>query len=177
MRFGHVFRCSALFVLFLSSTVYLSLFKPTGNVLKGSSLFIIGGGDIKSFPGRNSGLPRRSRVTAMVAPSLKFKAGMELVKILFCASYMVLLAGDISTNPGPQQVTDMCVLCKKGCRSNQRAIQCNECDKWFHAKCISMNVKEFNNLANLTANSSCNKCLFPGLFHPNLNESVSSNAF
>jgi hypothetical protein len=41
MRFGRVFRCSALFVLFLSATVYLSLFKHTGNVLKGCSLFII----------------------------------------------------------------------------------------------------------------------------------------
>ncbi len=99
MRCRRVFSCSALFIIFLSATFSLTIQKPTGYDLKASSLLIGNRGDIKSFPGRNSGLSRRSRVTSIVPLSLKSKAGMEISNVLLCASYIILLAGDVSSNP------------------------------------------------------------------------------
>ena len=74
----------------------------------------------------------------------------------------MVLAGDVSLNPGPK--TDPCALCAKGCRKNQRAVECDECDRWFHAKCISMNQREYLDASDLATNWSCMDCLFPGPF-------------
>ena len=71
----------------------------------------------------------------------------------------MVLAGDVSLNPGPE--TDPCALCTKGCRKNQRAVQC---DRWFHAKCINMNHREYLDISDLSAYWSCMDCLFPGPF-------------
>ncbi|XP_066018906.1 uncharacterized protein [Pocillopora verrucosa] len=76
-----------------------------------------------------------------------------------CATYMVLLAGDIQENPGP--VTDACAVCTKGCRKNQMAIQCDSCDKWFHAKCISMKRTEYDKLCEPSLAWECITCLSP----------------
>lgn len=57
---------------------------------------------------------------------------------------MVLLSGDVSSNPGP--VKDPCAVCSKGCRSNQKAVQCDECNKWYHAKCMNMGFDEYHSL-------------------------------
>ena len=56
--------------------------------------------DKKSFPGRNSGWPRRSRKDG-APPSLKMKAALRLVNALLLSSCIILLAGDVSVNPGP----------------------------------------------------------------------------
>ena len=77
---------------------------------------------------------------------------------------MVLLAGDIQENPGP--VTDACAVCTKGCRKNQMAIQCDSCDKWFHAKCISMKRTEYDKLCEPSLAWECITCLSPGFDTP-----------
>ena len=66
-----------------------------------------------------------------VLPLCKLQAGLKLLNISLAASFLVVLAGDVSLNPGPE--TDQCALCAKGCRKNQRAVQCDECDRWFRA--------------------------------------------
>ena len=58
---------------------------------------------------------------------------------------------------------DPCVVCEKGCRRNQRAIPCDECDKWFHANCISMNKAEFEDLCKPSSAWQCMTCLFADL--------------
>ena len=51
--------------------------------------------------------------------------------------------------------------CLKGCRKNQRAIQCDECDEWFHAKCSGISDRENADLsANQNTNWYCFKCVF-----------------
>ena len=62
-------------------------------------------------------------------------------------------------NPGP--VTDACAVCTKGCRKNQMAIQCDSCDKWFHAKCISMKRTEYDKLCEPSLAWECITCLSP----------------
>ena len=53
------------------------------------------------------------------------------------------------------------VFCKKGCRSNQRAIQCDECDSWYHAKCIDMTKREYKNLTDPSSSWICMTCICP----------------
>ena len=109
-------------------------------------------------------LHRRPR-THDVPPLCKLQAGLKLLNISLAASFLVVLAGDVSLNPGPE--TDSCALCTKGCRKNQRAVQCDECDecdRWFHAKCINMNHREYLDISDLAAYWSCVDCLFPGPF-------------
>ena len=116
--------------------------------------------DIKQYPTRNSGPTRRFLREALVPPSLKCMAALKFANITVCATYMVLLAGDIQENPGP--VTDACAVCTKGCRKNQMAIQCDSCDKWFHAKCISMKRTEYDKLCEPSLAWECITCLSPG---------------
>ena len=43
-------------------------------------------------------------------------------------------------------------------------MQCDECDRWFHAKCINMNHREYLDVSDLATNWSCMACFFPGPF-------------
>lgn len=90
------------------------------------------------------GMPRNFVRGARVSPSLKCLVGFNLANVSICATYMVLLAGDIRQNPGP--VKDPCLVCSRGCRKTQKTIQCDICDQWFHAKCIGMKALEYNQL-------------------------------
>ena len=49
---------------------------------------------------------------------------------------IILMSGDIANNPGP--IKFPCGQCGKSVRSNQRAIQCEECLYWQHIKCIDL---------------------------------------
>ena len=100
---------------------------------------------------------------AMFCAVCKLQTGLKLLNMSLAAS-LVVLAGDVSLNPGP--IKDPCVLCAKGCRANQKAVQCDDCDRWFHAKCMNMNHREYLDVSNSTANWCCTDCLFPGPFSP-----------
>ena len=60
-----------------------------------------------------------------------------------CAS-LILLPGDVNLNPDP--VKDPCFLCNKGSRNKQKAAQCDDCDNWYHVKCIGMKNCEYLDL-------------------------------
>lgn len=107
------------------------------SVLNNGSVFVALKLNSVSFPGRNSGLPRRSNV-APTSPFWTFQNCIYLANVSLSASLLVLLAGDVSSNPGP--VKDPCAICSKGCHSNQKAVQCDECNKWNHAKCINIGI-------------------------------------
>ena len=105
---------------------------------------------------------RRRPRTHDVPPLCKLQADLKLLNISLAASFLVVLAGDVSLNPGPE--TDPCALCTKGCRKNQRAVQCDECDRWFHAKCINMNHREYLDISDLAAIGLVWTVCFPGPF-------------
>ena len=50
--------------------------------------------------------------------------------------FIILLLFDVEPNPGP--VKFPCGECKKPVRSNQHGIACDECETWYHTKCIRM---------------------------------------
>ncbi len=91
-------------------------------------------------------------------------AGLKLANITAYATCLVILSGDVALNPGP--VKDPCAVCQKGCRQNQKAIQCDLCDEWSHAKCIGMNNTEYYELSHSSMPWQCIKCLFPGFDSP-----------
>ena len=166
MAVGRFSCCSATFVLVMVILLLLQTPAQIGKITSfSSSLAVASKLDVKHFPGRNSGLHRRPR-GLNVPPSLKLQVGLKLINISLAASFFVILAGDVSLNPGP--IRDPCVLCAKGCRINQKAVQCDECDRWFQAKCINMKNHEYFIACDLTANWSCTDCLFPGPFSPNI---------
>ena len=51
---------------------------------------------------------------------------------------LIILAGDIEMNPGPRF---QCGLCKKYCKASGRLIECEECEKRFHASCSGAVLK------------------------------------
>ena len=161
-------RLSRVLVVFILLALTLSSFrvKAVEAVLdrKANILLVVSGFDIKQFPTRNSVRARFYLRETRVSPSLKCAVGIRLVNIATCASCLVLLAGDVMENPGP--VKDPCAVCTNGCRRNQKSIQCDLCDNWFHAKCIDMGSDEFNHLSDPSMAWQCMKCLFPGFDTP-----------
>ena len=147
---------STIIVLFIS---LILITKPDKNLANDvTSIFVVTNMDIHILPSRNSGIKRRQCSTGIKSPSCKVSTGINLMKIFLGGSYLVLLCGYVSLNPGP--ITDPCVVCKKGCKRNQCAVQC---DLWCHAKCAGITNEEYENIAQPGANWSCNVCLFPGL--------------
>ena len=55
---------------------------------------------MKKFPGQNSGLPRQS-CNSKLPTLVKFRAGLLLTRTSLTAAGLILLAGDVSSNPGP----------------------------------------------------------------------------
>ena len=102
---GRQLWSSVAFTIFLVFTAYLLLPKSTSSYLKTYSLHVCAGLDKKIFPGRNSGWPRRSRKVGL-SPSLKLNAALQLANALLLSSLIILLAGDVSINPGPDASFD-----------------------------------------------------------------------
>ena len=58
----------------------------------------------------------------------------------------LLACGDVSRNPGPKKTATPkypCGECHKNVRNNQDAIMCEECNTWFHTKCLHISSHIF----------------------------------
>ena len=73
------------------------------------------------------------------------------------SAVILLLAGDIETNPGPGP-KHPCATCSKAVKSNQRGIFCEVCYQWHHAKCISMCLSEYQRLSLSDEGWCCHRC-------------------
>ena len=74
-----------------------------------------------------------------------------------CLSIFLILAG-IETNPGPRAIKWPCGACAKSVfRTN--CVQCDECDKWFHADCLQWNSETLESIKNLSW--YCDTCSLP----------------
>ena len=61
---------------------------------------------------------------------------------------LILLSGDIEVNPGPLTY-DVGPLCLQVVAENHNAILCDNCTKWYHAKCVNMSVEDYKLLAQI----------------------------
>ena len=57
---------------------------------------------------------------------------------------VLLLCSDIEVNPGP---LDVCPICLNIVTENHRAVQCDDCSKWYHAKCVDIYVGKYEFLS------------------------------
>ena len=79
-----------------------------------------------------------SRVTS--SSSVHSKPGLENWSRL-------ILCGDILLNPGPRWQHPRGV-CQKPVKKNQKGLQCDSCNLWYHTKCCHVNDAIYSALAN-----------------------------
>ena len=92
MAIGWLSRCSASLVLVLLFATSLNISSVPERLFDDGNLFLALNLNSASFPGRNSGLPRRSTRIAS-SPSWKLQASIYLANVSLSASYLLLLAG------------------------------------------------------------------------------------
>ena len=85
--------------------------------------------------------------------SRKNSSGLFLLSLL-------LLNGNIETNPGPQYKYP-CGVCSKAVKCNQKRIQCDTCEVWYHTRCCAMNDQMYDSLANYSCIWVCTSCGLP----------------
>lgn len=86
---------------------------------------------------------------------------------------IILMSGDIAINPGP--IKFPCGKCVKSVRSNQLAIQCEECLYRQHLKCIDLPLKEYDRLSNSSENWYCKPCMLPSFSDSYFETSINNN--
>lgn len=76
---------------------------------------------------------------------------------------MLLLAGDIESNPGP--VHYPCSICMRVVAKNHRALYCDQCNLWSHIKCTSITPLEYKAFQGKEDgfNFTCSRCLISEL--------------
>ena len=67
------------------------------------------------------------------------------------------VSGDIESNPGP--VKDPCGNCSRPGKCNQRSLLCEDCNKFWHQKCIpEMTIIQYTELISSTIDWFCPHC-------------------
>ena len=80
-------------------------------------------------------------------------------KFVRTMTLLLLLSGDVASNPGPRQPRHPCGTCSYAVGTRQRAIQCDECDFWTHLTCIPhMTNAQYYELGNSDEPWFCNAC-------------------
>ena len=92
------------------------------------------------------------------------------------SSLLILLSGDVESNPGPGPKFP-CGVCSRAVKLNQKGIQCDACDVWFHTKCDRLPDSEYMRLTNTEDPWYCSTCSLPPLSDsffdtPDLNDSL-----
>ena len=94
---------------------------------------------------------------------------------------LLLLSGDVESNPGPRSIAFPCGICSKSCREGQLAIQCDTCDIWIHKKCSKINRSIWPTLKGTSLTWECIHCGVPNFsdsfFDDLITNPSSSNRF
>ena len=83
--------------------------------------------------------------------------------LLYLSQLLLLRASDTELNPGPRSVKFPCGVCEQGCYWRQRAICCEDCETWYHAKCIGMPEAIYLPLTKSDESFTCFNCGVPNL--------------
>ena len=86
---------------------------------------------------------------------------------------ILLLSGQIESNPGPQPPSYPCKVCQDEVSDNDNAIMCNECNFWCHISCVGLPEEAYNHLVS-NSNSFTWVCYICGC--PNFHSSLFDNA-
>ena len=72
---------------------------------------------------------------------------------------LIMQSGDVEMNPGPPKYP--CGICSKNVNWNAKAIQCDGCDVWFHARCANIGPESFKALTKLKLHGYATLAAFP----------------
>ena len=74
---------------------------------------------------------------------------------------LLILSGDISTNPGPTK--DPCTACSCNVNKNHKALQCDSCQFWSHIRCVGISKCVYEDLQGRAGSvlSVCFQCFHP----------------
>ena len=78
-----------------------------------------------------------------VVYSLKIGKKDTLILTYLCMLF-VIQVGDCHPNPGPPRFS--CYICEKACWWGQKAVACDQCNQWYHIRCIGMHTFSYNNI-------------------------------
>ena len=90
-----------------------------------------------------------------IKSSPKLSSKMTSNQMIF---FILLIAGDIQTNPGPSAAVYPCGYCELPVTWSTAGICCDQCDMWYHKSCLGMTSAEFSELADTSTQWSCFKC-------------------
>ena len=86
------------------------------------------------------------------------------LSLLYICVLLIGNSGDCELNPGPEDTSYPCGVCKNQVGWEERAIVCDSCNTWFHIDCQGMNPSMYS-LFNKSCNQSmyweCYKCGLP----------------
>ena len=68
---------------------------------------------------------------------------------------LIIVAGDIAMNPGTRF---QCRLCKKYCKASDKVVECEDCEKRFHASCTKLGDNELSKLESDNGSWYCANC-------------------
>ena len=81
--------------------------------------------------------------------------------LLYLSQLLLLRSSDTELNPGPRAVKFPCGVCSKGCFWLQRAICCDSCEIWYHAKCLNMKDEKYLRYTRSDETFTCFNCGIP----------------
>ena len=74
--------------------------------------------------------------------------------------YLIILqCGDIEIQPGPERYP--CGICSKRVTWKAKAIQCEDCEVWYHSNCANIGPKTYSYLGRSSVVWICNTCRIP----------------
>ena len=86
---------------------------------------------------------------------------------MYLCLLLLMQSGDCETNPGPSNNDSSsifpCILCGDPCTWSQRAVQCDECNGWYHAHCMDMNSSMYEALGGSNVSWICCNCGLPNV--------------
>ena len=89
---------------------------------------------------------------------------------LCLAIFTLLLSGDVELNPGPiGNSIYPCPFCEINVEYGMKALQCDNCEMWYHKTCVSICTENYENLENNSKTYLCCRCN-----HPNYISDISS---
>ena len=132
-------------------------------------------------PGRCPDVPAAASPAAM-AGGRKWRRRAVTCAIRPYGIMLLMLCGDVPSNPGPRNWKHPCGFCSKPVMRNQEGIQCDLCDSWYHLNClpdaIHISHAEYTRLSTTDEGWACWPCQRPpfpdSFFEPTPDDSNAS---
>lgn len=93
--------------------------------------------------------------------SRKTQTHFEHTSKLLWLAHLIVLSGDIETNPGLRSLKYPCGDCGKSVTTHQKGVACETRDIWYHTKCMGIRDVIYGNMGN--SSWHCLECALPNV--------------